>query len=331
MISFTMKDIHEDFIVEEIGIPEIAGEGECFKYLLVKKNYNTFDAIAGISEFGEIAEDRIAYRGLKDEDGITSQEITVEEPISDKALNNISNSMSDESRYIRLSYLGRAKRLEVGKLIGNAFTVTLRNLDEDNIDAFSGLHHSDIAFLNYYDYQRFGIPGYPKVTHRIGECILQSNYAEAYKLYLKSGNTAADICDDPFEFFAFSVEPRKLSFFKNAYSSFLWNGKVEEILKQSGIETETETSTGITYTFSKKLMYLRNLNSDDLSVPYTKYTTKGTYQSDRPILTHTRVDFLDSGIDELHKDKYKVRIYFSLPSGSYATTLVRQLCASLSN
>lgn len=172
-----------------------------------------------MSSFFALSSSQITYCGLKDEEGITTQEVSIKVHIPDEALERFNATMYASSAYIELTYIGQSNSQEIGKLLGNAFTVTLRYLSGDDAEAFSEIHKRDYAFLNYYDYQRFGIPGYPQVTHLLGKALLDQDYQRAFKLYRLSGNTKIDSVKDPEKFFTSDVDARKLSFFKNAHSS----------------------------------------------------------------------------------------------------------------
>lgn len=208
--------------------------------------------------------------------------------------------MYASSAYIELTYIGQSNSQEIGKLLGNAFTVTLRNLSGADAEAFSEIHKRDYAFLNYYDYQRFGIPGYPQVTHLLGKALLDQDYQRAFKLYRLSGNTKIDSVKDPEKFFTSDVDARKLSFFKNAYSSSIWNNELMYLVQRSVPNTVIDDSTGITYRFCKNLKDVLLLLRQGDNLPYLKYDVQGSHQSERSLITHTRVECLNTSDDERH-------------------------------
>jgi len=214
-------------------------------------------------------------------------------------------------------------------LLGNAFTVTLRNLSGADAEAFSEIHKRDYAFLNYYDYQRFGIPGYPQVTHLLGKTLLDQDYQRAFKLYRLSGNTKIDSVKDPEKFFTSDVDARKLSFFKNAYSSSIWNNELMYLVQRNVPNTVIDDLTGITYRFCKNLKDVLLLLRQGDNLPYLKYDVQGSHQSERSLITHTRVECLNTSDDERHANCKKATVTFILPSGCYATTFIRQLCTCL--
>ena len=297
--------------------------------IVQQKGYSPFEAIECMSSFFALSSSQITYCGLKDEEGITTQEVSIKVHIPDEALERFNATMYASSAYIELTYIGQSNSQEIGKLLGNAFTVTLRNLSGDDAEAFSEIHKRDYAFLNYYDYQRFGIPGYPQVTHLLGKALLDQDYQRAFKLYRLSGNTKIDSVKDPEKFFTSDVDARKLSFFKNAYSSSIWNNELMYFVQRNVPNTVIDDSTGITYRFCKNLKDVLLLLRQGDNLPYLKYDVQGSHQSERSLITHTRVECLNTSDDERHANCKNATVTFILPSGCYATTFIRQLCTCL--
>lgn len=324
-----IKTIPEDFLVEEISTPNFDDVPNQYKYILSKKGFSTFDAIDILSKSCLVPADTISYCGLKDEEGITKQEITCSTKLENYT-EKINNLFDTNDKFIKLHYIGKSSKCFIGNLEGNAFTVTLRNIEEKYIESFESIKKKNIAFLNYYDYQRFGIPGYAAVTHMIGKKLLEKNYDEAVELFKISGNKY-DInqLKHPQKFFSEILDSRKTSFFKNAYSSYLWNQKLESFLKTSAIERVTDDSMNIEYIFVKNLMDLLTLESEIEFLNYKNYKFGEERVSKRNTVIHTNITCSNVNMDDIFKNRYKVKLHFVLPSGCYATTLIRQLCTHI--
>ena len=122
---------------------------------------------------------------------------------------------------------------------GNSFRVVIRNLE--NVLADTLLNHiSDhrhYYFINYYDNQRFGMPGGPYNTNLIGKAIVKNNWKQAYKYIKITDNIlpwvtikTRSIAD--FKEIFKSINPKRISFFVSSYNSFLWNTQASSIIKK---------------------------------------------------------------------------------------------------
>ncbi|CAI0942521.1 tRNA pseudouridine(13) synthase TruD [Serratia quinivorans] len=344
-MDFKLKVIPEDFIVKEkhnLRQENKDTSQENIYFLLQKKNYETFEAISIIANFFKIEQNKIGYAGLKDCDGVTEQYISINadslrEEIKDSR-ESCYNIVAYESKFIRLYHTGKVGgRINVASLEGNHFNITVRDIDASICNKINDNSCISMSFINYYDTQRFGIPGGEKVTHFLGAAIERKDYTSAITL-INRIKDSQDIVERPLnsidDFFA-RIDLRKIAFYRSAYSSFNWNAQIIERLENShkirnSIISEIE---GIKFVFPLSIddsvenilknlqyKYKRHVVIDNKIVPI---------DTNRPAIINTNVMLGKSEPDEFNHGKYKFRLSFFLPSGCYATMLIKQLVAKL--
>src|SRR3989338_4242623 len=96
---FKIKQIPEDFIVEEVSDIKISNTGKYAYYLLKKRNCNTMDAISKISESAKTPLRFIGFAGNKDRNAVTQQNISI--------LNGSENLENHYFNNFEIKYLGR--------------------------------------------------------------------------------------------------------------------------------------------------------------------------------------------------------------------------------
>lgn len=218
-------------------------------------------------------------------------------------------------------------------LHGNSFRIVTRNLK--NALARNLLNyvssHKYHYFINYYDNQRFGIPGGPYNTHLIGKSLTENDWEEAYRQIKLSKNEVPTTLtknmgtSNPKEIFKL-INPKKVSFFVSSYNSFLWN-------KQASLMVKKHTKS--------KLHFFENVGQ--LHLPFNrlfqcpqiceikgydfvkeKFDVQPKIDK-RNLVVGTNVYAHNLEKDELHKNMKKLTLSFFLPAGSYATMIVKQI------
>ncbi|MCX6715998.1 MAG: tRNA pseudouridine(13) synthase TruD, partial [Candidatus Taylorbacteria bacterium] len=188
--EYKLKARNEDFEVTEVPLlPRFLEKGS-FTYVWLKKSgFYTFDALEAIGEHFELFYEDMAAEGLKDEDGITSQIISIKKSLKQTDMSAFNKKHSNKaSSYIlmeRIMGYGDAPVAEK-MLHGNSFNLVVRNLKDDvaaRIEEFCK-KNKFVTFVNYYDSQRFGLPGGPYNTHLIGKAIVEEDWKEAYEQLL---------------------------------------------------------------------------------------------------------------------------------------------------
>lgn len=79
-MNYNLKCINKDFLVREVYLEQQMLEKNEANYTLLelkKQNISTFDAINMIAEALQIESNLISYSGLKDEDAISEQLISI--------------------------------------------------------------------------------------------------------------------------------------------------------------------------------------------------------------------------------------------------------------
>lgn len=336
--DYKLKTINEDFEVIEVPLlPSFHKVGQ-YTYLWIKKSgFSTFDAQDKLKNFFKLNNEDIGVEGLKDEDGVTSQIVSLKKVLKEVQVKRFNLEHSFESSFITIEYImGYGDSPVAEKMLhANQFNLVLRNLTNETSDAIINFCNNNkfVSFINYYDSQRFGLPGGPYNTHLIGKAIVDQNWKEAYKQFKISGNTGlpedvvvnAKSTQEDYKKIFLSINPKKLNFFLSSYDSHLWNTVVSRKLAKSCIGKDFEfKNVGKLFIPKGNVFNVENIIScnghrldKDLKVSGKDNT--------RCALTTTAVYVLDVKEDELHKGRKKLKLSFLLPTGSYATMCIRQL------
>lgn len=206
-IGGNIKQRYSDFVVEEIGadgkkcaaerfleengfenatpieIPKRTDE-RVFSQLhcdLEKINSETHFAINHLSRFLQVSRKRIGFAGMKDKRAITCQRISLFQP-------NLEKLALFKSKMMDLrNFEWKKERIEIGDLKGNAFSITIRNIELDSMETEKRLEESlkeveQKGVANYFGEQRFG--GIREVTHLVGKELIKGNLEKAVMLYL---------------------------------------------------------------------------------------------------------------------------------------------------
>jgi tRNA pseudouridine13 synthase len=181
------------------------------------------------------------------------------------------------------------------------------------------------------------MPGGPYNTHLIGKAIIENDWRKAYEYMKSSNNITPEIIVKNKDAADFSgvfklMNPKKLSFFVSAYNSFLWNKHASLVIDKNTKSKE--------YLFENVGMLNLPLASS-FQCPhicaaegYEFLTEKFIARSKeykRNLIIGTTVYGNNLEIDELHKGKKKIIVSFFLPTGCYATMIIKQLFLSVEN
>lgn len=149
------KQLSSDFIVKEQLPFQPDGKGTHAFLWVEKESFNTMHVIELLAKFTGLAAKHIGYAGLKDKQAITTQWFSINlEGLTEPDWKDFSHPgvMIKEVTYHR-------KKLKVGSVAANEFTILLRNiqpLERDKIE--SQLEKiSQFGVPNYFGPQRFGI------------------------------------------------------------------------------------------------------------------------------------------------------------------------------
>ncbi len=157
------------------------GQKDFLELDLEKINKDLNYCVRKIARFLQCSKKRVGYAGLKDKRAVTCQRISIYKP-SLARLEEFS-SRGIDLRNPRWSN----ERIEIGALLGNCFTITIRDIDLKKKElrnrlgkCFKEINKKGIA--NFFGEQRFG--GIRRVTHLVGREFLKGNPEGAVMLYL---------------------------------------------------------------------------------------------------------------------------------------------------
>ncbi|KZV76135.1 tRNA pseudouridine synthase D [Peniophora sp. CONT] len=167
-------------------------------FTMQKTNRDTQDALIHLSRSLHVNVKDLSVAGTKDKRGVTVQRVALRrgnKSVEDvwRLANGVPSRRTAEEavkergeRGVRVADFNyRKAALELGMLKGNAFVITLRNVQVDSEEALAQAMDSikTKGFINYYGMQRFGTAAIP--THTIGLAFLKSDWQGAVNLILR--------------------------------------------------------------------------------------------------------------------------------------------------
>ncbi len=150
-----LKANPEDFVVvEDLGF-EPDGEGEHILVRILKNGCNTRFVAEALAKYLKIHAREVSFAGQKDKHAVTEQWLCARMP---------GNAMPDLSQFRLegcqvLEYARHKRKLRLGALKGNAFTLVLREVSHrDEVEKrLTAINEQGVP--NYFGAQRFGIGG----------------------------------------------------------------------------------------------------------------------------------------------------------------------------
>jgi len=307
-----IKEIPEDFIVEEVFKTDAKSPGHYYYHTVKKKNLSTIQAIELISKRFNIKKKHIGYAGIKDKKAITTQTISIK---NKKISLNLSNLI--------IEFFGSySEPVSLGDLEGNNFRITLRKCH--SLKAIS-------KFPNYFGEQRFS-----EGNIEIGRDIIKKNFKNAVEgiiakdiffkkkalQYLKKNNKDY-------------VGALKLLNFKviklyiHSYQSSLWNKTLDLAIRNNikskqlpiiGYGTELR---GPLKNIIEGLLAKESLKLRDFIIPQIpELSSAGDMRDAFKEMRNLSINIAD---DELYKGHKKAVLRFFLDKGSYATEAIKYL------
>lgn len=332
-----IKSTITDFVVSEAMVLDINSKGDHCRYMLKKAGFTTFEAINHIAAALEINTADIGYAGLKDEDGITTQNISMPIELNFKRLEQFnSNNKSSEGKFLSLVCVDKGiAPIQIGRLCGNNFYLVIRQLDERIATRIQQTKKHQIFFINYYGPQRFGLPNATKNTHLIGENLINQKYSEAAELLgvqpNEVGEKARGYNGDKRLFFG-ELDSRLVAFYQSAFYSHLWNEKLKQKISTQDNNFVKYEQEGILYFFPRTLGLKLDLIKDSTHLPYTRVVPKedvfNKCELPRPILIQANITSYRVFEDLLNPGSWACDIMFFLPTGCYATMVIPQFLQS---
>ncbi len=321
-----IKQIPEDFIVEEVIDLKLVKKANYLVYKLTKQDWDTFKLLEKIARILNTKIKFIGYAGNKDKKALTTQYISFYK-IPKSKIDNI------KIQDIKLEFIGYSlDRINLGDLNGNDFIVNIRNLNKKTEIP------EKLYLENYFDDQRFGSKGN---THLVGKAIIKrdfKNACELLNLEIKNNDYVG----------ALRLQHRRLlRFYISSYQSFLFNQILSRYLEKSehfkvkyklgelaisknNLENFDMPLISFDAKFSKRIKNIAEnlLKEEELSLndfiikEIPELITETVYRKAFVDNVKIKYKFLD---DELNKGKYKAELEFFLPKGCYATLLIKKL------
>ena len=383
-----LKQLPEDFKVEEINELGISNEKKSYKaYMLEKRGIETFHLLSYISNKNNIPIREFGIAGLKDKHAITRQYITIPSKY---------NLSTAHEKDFGIDFLGYTdKGLKLGNLEGNKFEITARDIKKGELEGIMQKAKSitQIGVPNYFDSQRFGsVIG----NEFIAKYLIKKDYEKAVKIYhtsytkfesskiknekrlilqnwgnikklrIKNRSLAAVI--DGYKksnkwIDAYKRIPQNIrEIVISAYQSYLWNECIKKVL----IKTINKRKLyGIKYSLGSLIFY-KNIDEEEIkNIPDTFKTISeeikpndfeleiinrvlekegialGEFNIKKEtgnffkvhernvLLKPSSFSISEHSIDEINdmgkNNRFKIKLEFSLPKGSYATMITKRL------
>ena len=169
----------EDFVVEEkLSVPEMVEEPLPDYFPLYRVEKHSIDTMHMARELSEALKSRVSYAGLKDKRAVAVQYATPASRRSDRPQRIVTPRFTATI----VGYLPRP--LGRGSLVGNAFSIVLRNccssVEDRLAQAMDAAEEGKIP--NFYGLQRFGTVG--TGTHLVGRAMVRGEFGTAVNLLL---------------------------------------------------------------------------------------------------------------------------------------------------
>jgi tRNA pseudouridine13 synthase len=145
----------EDFVVDELPAYLPSGAGEHVYLRVKKRRMNTRDAAVALARAAEVAERDVGYAGMKDKHGVTTQWFSLPRT----ARNPEGLSLPPELEVLEVSRHGN--KLRTGHLRGNRFVLGIVGAPPGGEERARSLlsRLADRGLLNVFGAQRFGRDG----------------------------------------------------------------------------------------------------------------------------------------------------------------------------
>ena len=174
-----IKTFPTDFVVEEVPLYAPSGEGEHLYITVSKTNMSHDECVRQIAKHFNVLKRDVGCAGRKDFHAVTTQLFSVyvrgKKPEVPETIGNI--------EVLSSSYHGN--KLRLGHLVGNKFTLRIREIEENELPEVEKrlFELSQTGMPNFFGPQRFGNYGN---NHEIGLALIKEDY-DGVVLMLLSG------------------------------------------------------------------------------------------------------------------------------------------------
>ncbi|HEX3776965.1 MAG TPA: tRNA pseudouridine(13) synthase TruD [Polyangiaceae bacterium] len=318
----------EDFVVDEIPLYAFSGAGEHCYVRLEKRNFTTPAMVRVVTRAAGIDERDVGYAGLKDKHAVTRQWLSL--PAKARPPNEW--QLPEGIRV--LEHTRHANKLRTGHLLGNRFRITLDVTD--NVGALDGANAiAEVlrarGLYNYFGGQRFGrrgdglrqaldwlregarVHGVPRFLAKLYPSVIQ---AEVFNRYLSARRALGGDRLIPGEIVRldkagamFMVEDTARETPRLARADIHLTGPIFGPKTRAAGAEAAELERSI----------IEQLGLDAAALEKLGRLAPGTRRDLLAPIEDLRLEWAAVG---------RLAVEFSLPSGSYATELIRQFTAA---
>lgn len=314
-----LRTQNSDFLVQEILPFAPTGEGEHHLLHIRKDGLNTVEVAKMLSSFAHVHPKEVTYAGQKDKNAVTEQWFGVRIP--GKETPDWQKMNSDQLTLLSASRHG--KKLRIGALAGNRFTLVLRNVSEVE-DVVARLEK--IALLgvpNYFGEQRFGHDGKNIVFGRqmfTGRKVKDRKKRSMYLSAVRSNlfNLASSARLAAHGAATLAGDCVMLAGSKSYFTAEHWDGTLVERLNNKDIQLSAPLWGRGEPLAQTDAAELEAAALAEYSVDRDGLEQAGLNQERRTLL-------LEPQHLQYQVEDNTITLKFALPSGSYATSVLREL------
>ncbi|MCS3922285.1 tRNA pseudouridine13 synthase [Methanococcus voltae PS] len=159
--------------------------GSFLHFTVEKLNYNTIDVIKDLARLTKTKRKNFGFAGTKDKYALTTQRMGCF-GIKPEVLEAVGKNGLVKKRggqFIVKDVCKSNKKLRMGNLWGNKFTIKIRDFEENENECENNpIEDTKLDYvLNYFGIQRFGL--YRPITHLVGKHIYERDFETAFYIY----------------------------------------------------------------------------------------------------------------------------------------------------
>jgi len=330
-LSGRLKVEPEDFVVEEIPAYEPSGAGEHLFLRIQKRDVSAESLIAHLATTLQISRDKIGVAGLKDRRAMTRQWVSV--PAA--ACPDISKIETAAIQVLQTALHGN--KLKTGHLTGNRFEIVLRNVEPDALERARQICSliQQSGMPNYFGDQRFGIDGQ---TLTLGMSLLKGT-ASARKIPYHRRKFLLRLALSASQSALFNEVVRLR--LERGILQQVQPGDVMQVRASGGLFVVEDAKAEQVRCDRKEIVITGPLFGPKMKSPLAEVfeleqqvlksagLTRDVFREHKKLTPGTRRPLIVSPeCLQVDPDPNGLRLTFSLPSGSYATVLLREFLKS---
>ncbi|PCI20202.1 MAG: tRNA pseudouridine synthase D [Piscirickettsiaceae bacterium] len=312
-----------DFIVNEQLSFSPSGEGEHAFITLKKTGLNTDSVAQTLAKFSAVKRRDVAYAGMKDRHAITTQTFSVYLP----GIKDPDWSLLEDSTLKVMNVARHRKKLKKGAISANEFTITLRQCPVDREQLRQKVEKVSLMGVpNYFMEQRFGFSG-----HNLKQAFDIFSQHESFKSKRVKGLLLSAVRSFLFN----NVLAQRVAagtwntamegdaFVLNGTRQFFVEEFIDEEIRQRIIEHDIHPS-GPLFGIGSSAVFAAVKNIETSVFKENNVFCEG--------LIRENVDFsrrslrvVPENLQLEMRDKETTQLSFKLPSGSYATAVLREI------